>query len=539
MGSFLWLSKGNGQLVLNELYTDPGSGKNEFFELYNTSPTGAQSVDNLTLITYFEISGQKGFYVMDLPNINVASRGHFVGSSALPFNFQGTSNTNASDFNWNSATFTTNNGFVQKWVQGTANLSDGNLYYDLASLPANFNDFLFRRTGNGASYTVFLYKAGVLVNTFIGGTGGGAAVIPELINMPQLFVDMTSTATDFTIDFSVYGSIPIEYCTQEAGSDNGYIREYDGACASWLKSSATVQHTPKAPNGTLIGYTGSVSISAVISPGTAPAGSVLNSDIVGAPNDYFPIDMYVFTDLGSSAGILDATDVYVTTNTETKLSDGPFSTTFFPYHANILIVAKTSAGCFDKILFIPNSIPLSVKLISFDGNRTGTQIRLRWETDQNEAANRFEIQKSIDGSTFITEGVVTGTGKNGPQDYTYTTPAPAAGINFYRLRVFNRNGTVSYTKTLAFDAKGICLNQLLIGTNPVKDELVLNYYTVNNQSIQVTVADMTGRILHRSNPGAKPGKNEYHIAIPGLQPGSYVANLFNGEEHYSVQFIRL
>ena len=383
MVSFLCLSKGSSQVVLNELYTDPGSGKNEFFELYNTSPTGAQSVDNLTLITYFEISGQKGFYVMDLPNMNVASRGYFVGSSALPFNFQGTSNTNASDFSWNSATFTSNNGYLQKWVQGTANLSDGNLYYDLATLPANFNDFLYRRTGNGASYTIFLYKGGVLVNTFIGGSGGSASVIPDLINMPLLFVDMSSTATDFTINFSGYNSIPIEFCNQDAGSDNGYIREYDGACGTWKKSSATVQHTPKAPNGTLIGYSGAVSISAVISPGTAPTGSVLNSDIVGAPNDYFPIDMYVFTDLGSSAGILDATDVYIGTNTETKLSDGPFYTTFYPYHANILIVAKTIAGCFDKILFIPNSIVLSVKLISFNGNKTGEQIRLRWETEQN------------------------------------------------------------------------------------------------------------------------------------------------------------
>ena len=108
---------------------------------------------------------------------------------------------------------------------------------------------------------------------------------------------------------------------------------------------------------------------------------------------------------------------------------------------------------------------------------------------------------SIDGTTFITEGVVPGTGINGRQAYTYTTPAPVTGINFYRLRIFNRNGTVSYTKTLAFDAKGICLNQLLLGNNPVKDELILNYYTVYNQPVQVTVADMTGTLRQAQGEG--------------------------------------
>jgi len=135
--------------------------------------------------------------------------------------------------------------------------------------------------------------------------------------------------------------------------------------------------------------------------------------------------------------------------------------------------------------------------------------------------------------------MIPGTGLNGRQAYSYATLAPATGINFYRLRVFNTNGMVSYTKTIAFDAKGICQNQLDIGTNPVKNELILNYFAVNNQPVQITVADMTGRIVYRSSCSAKTGKNEYHLTLPVFKPDYYIANLFNGEEHYSVQFIRL
>jgi len=113
----------NSQVVLNELYTDPGNGKSEFFELYNPSASAIPaSMDNYTLLCFFDISNQLGFYVMDLPNLTVTAKGYFVGSAALPFNYQGITNSTASDFSWNSAAFVANNGYVRKWGTGNGKL---------------------------------------------------------------------------------------------------------------------------------------------------------------------------------------------------------------------------------------------------------------------------------------------------------------------------------------------------------------------------------------------------------------------------------
>ena len=90
------------QVVLNEIYADPSAGNQEFFEFYNinTSNTPA-SVDAYSIISYFEEGSKKGFYVLDLPNLFVASKGYFVGSSSIPFNYQGNLNATGSDFSWN------------------------------------------------------------------------------------------------------------------------------------------------------------------------------------------------------------------------------------------------------------------------------------------------------------------------------------------------------------------------------------------------------------------------------------------------------
>src|SRR5688572_3231363 len=139
---FIVIVKARPQVILNEIYTDPGAGKHEFFELYNTSgSTVPMSLDDYTIVTYFEFSGQKGFYVMDLPNLTINPQGFFVGSSALPFNYQGITNSTASDFCWNNASLTGNSGYLKKWVMSGSDLLDGNLNYDEAPLPANFNDF--------------------------------------------------------------------------------------------------------------------------------------------------------------------------------------------------------------------------------------------------------------------------------------------------------------------------------------------------------------------------------------------------------------
>ncbi|MEO6612553.1 MAG: T9SS type A sorting domain-containing protein [Chitinophagaceae bacterium] len=532
--------KASTQVVLNELYTDPSSGNHEFFELYNTNPSNASfSVNNITMVTFFDISGQRGFYVLDLPNMSVAARGFFVGSAAIPFNYQGHTNSTASDFNWNDAALAANQGSLKKWVQGVANPFDGNLFYDQVALPANFNDFFYRRTGSGASYSIFLYNNGQLINSFIGGTGGSATVLTVIVNMPPLFVDMSAASTDFTITFTGYGTLPVESTTQETGSDNGYIRDMDGACGTWEKSSSSKQHTPKASNGSLTSSAGSVSVSAAISRGTAATGSTVNYDVVGAPASYFPIELQVYTDVGASSGVLDATDSYVESNTENVLSDGPFYTKFYPYTAHVLIAVKTNAGCLDKILFIPNALVLSVNMISFTGSQEKELVTLNWKTEANEEATRFEVERSSNGIDFTRVAIVTASGKEGHEEYSFTSTAPIAGKGIYRLRIFNKSGKVEYSSSLIFENKEEMKGSFTILNNPVSDRLTMRFESATSQSMDIIVADMSGHVLIQQKMNSSKGINILSIPVPAaMKSGTYIVGLSDGNTRYSGKFIK-
>ena len=141
----------NAQVVLNEIYTDPGNGKHEFFEFYNTSSDPVpQNMDNYTLVAYYEEAGKTGFYVLDLPNQTVASKGFYVGSSANPFKVQGQTNV-AADFNWNAMPA---GGYLKKLERS------GTIIHQVA-VPANLNDLFVARSGTGCIQHILVFQNGV------------------------------------------------------------------------------------------------------------------------------------------------------------------------------------------------------------------------------------------------------------------------------------------------------------------------------------------------------------------------------------------
>ena len=540
---FLSLSLSNqAQVLLNEVYTDPGGNKHEFFELYNTNTSSSPEVmDNYTMVTFFEFpgsNGEVGFYVMDMPNLSLAPKGYFVGSAAIPFNCQGITNSTASDFDWNSTSLTSNGGYLKKWVNKTNNLSDGNPGYDEGSLPNDFNDFFFRRTGVGASYTIFLYKNGVLVNAVIFGTGGYTEVIPVIISLPKLHIDMSGSSTDFDIDFSTYGTVLIENVNQDAGSDNGYIREADGKCGAWLKSSAQVQHTPKQTNGTVDGDDGVIAVSTIINKGSAAAGSVVTYDVLSAPVTSFPISLEVYNDHGTTQSSLDGGDLFIDSNTESVVSDGPFSTTFTPNTAHILIVVKSNLGCIDKVLFVPNVSILPVKLISFQGSINNKNAALEWQVASNEQAYKFEVEKSIDGKNFENTSLVAPSGRNGNETYKYNEATGYDKI-YYRLKITDRNSMVTYSKVLAFSNETNGKEKLnILGTN-VTDKLTLSFQSQLNQSAEINVLDIAGKLVLKQNVKMSKGNNLLSFSLPvSMNNGMYVASLAGNNFTLSAQFIK-
>jgi hypothetical protein len=521
------LTASRAQVVLNELYAIPGSGKHEFFELYNNGVSFSSiSMQGYTMVTYFDGAGtEKGFYVMDLPDLTIPPKGYLVGSAARPFNYQGVNGSSKTSFSWNDMAFlVTNGGYLKKWVVGNSVPAglDGNAQYDEKPIPANFNDFLCRRSAGGASYVVFIYRYGILINAFFGGTS--SETVPAFItSMPRLNVRMVSGG-QFSINFPAYSSIPAEFVTAEAGSDNGYIRTRDGLCGGWVKSSSTFQHTPQQANGSEPGAMGSVVISAMIERGaTAADSSIVKYKLVSAPASVLPVTLDVYVDNGTLPNDLDAGDFYLSSKTLTSAGTTLYQTKFMPYDANLLIAAKTAAGCFDVVLMVTShTYLLPVKLMNFTGTVDNNIATLQWQVADNSKGAIFEVQRSVEGDNFTTVGKLLSTAENGVQSYSIKTLSEG----FYRLKIINHDGSVSFSKVIQLSAKAS--HGIMLKNNPVDTYLGFTYNSATGNSAEVSIYSMSGVKLYSANLSLRKGANNITLNLGGIiYSGTYVLEIKN------------
>ena len=530
---------GKAQIVFNEVYPSPSVHNNEFFELYNTSGSSTpMSMDNYTVVTYFRISGKEGFYVMDLPNLTIAPKGYFVGASAIPYSYQNISNSTAADFSWNDPALASNNGYVKMWLEQSGSSADGNPDYNEGVIPADFNDFFVPHNGSGATYTIFLYRNGVLINALIFGTGGYDSVIPEIVAMPPLFVDMSGTAPDFTIDFSGYGSVPAEKVNQNAGTDNGFVRTADGVCGAWDKSSNTVSYSPKLTNGPADPFSGSISVDAIIQKGTAATGSKLIYDVIAAPSTSFPVTLDVYEDVGTTLLRLDASDTYVESNTENTVTDGPFTTVFKPFDVNMLVVVKSNSGCIDKVLFSPTIAILSIKLVYFQGTLENNKVALKWRVEQNEEVDRFEIERSEDGTNFVTAGTVFPKSQSDAENYSYAESIKTYKV-YYRLKMYDKTQTAEYSKAFVLQNPNVKGDSFRIINNPATDKLTLNYSSAGNQAVEIKIFDLAGRMQMNQKANVYQGSNFIDLPLSSaFKTGIYAVEVSNASESQTAKFVK-
>jgi len=431
-----------------------------------------------------------------------------------------------------------NNGYVKMWLEQSGSSADGNPDYNEATIPSDLNDFFVPHNGSGATYTIFLYRNGVLINALIFGTGGYDTVIPEIVGMPPLFVDMSGSAPDFTIDFSGYDSVPVEKVNQTTGTDNGFVRTADGVCAAWDKSSNKVSYSPKLTNGDADAYTGSISVDAIIEKGTAATGSKIVYDVIAAPSTSFPVTMDVYEDVGSTGLRLDGGDTYIESNTENVVTDGPFTTLFTPYDASMLVVVKSNAGCIDKVLFSPNIAVLPIKLVYFQGAMENNKVVLQWKVAQNEAVDRFEVERSEDGINFVTAGIVFPNAKSDAENYSYNE-TKNNNKTYYRLKMYDKNQTTKYSSAIVLEKLSVKGGSLTIVNNPATDKLTMSYSSAVSQSVEIKIYDLAGRMQMKQKTNVYQGTNFISLALnSAFTIGTYVVEVRNASERQTAKFVK-
>ena len=142
--------------------------------------------------------------------------------------------------------------------------------------------------------------------------------------------------------------------------------------------------------------------------------------------------------------------------------------------------------------------PLPVTLTNFSANSENQTAVLQWSTTSETNSDRFEIEQSIDAKEWHNIGAVhAATNSKSLLDYQFVHSSPALGINYYRLKMIDRDNTFAYSKIV--DLKFLHNTRLTLYPNPVASKIYLKIDTLLKIMTVELFNDSGQKIVKREN----------------------------------------
>jgi hypothetical protein len=169
------------------------------------------------------------------------------------------------------------------------------------------------------------------------------------------------------------------------------------------------------------------------------------------------------------------------------------------------------------------SAPLPISISYFRGAKLGASNILDWKVNEvNSATITLSLERSADGRTFSSVYSTTATDVRIQQPFTYTDAAPLAGVNYYRLKMTDANGKVTYSSivTLLNATEGFEL--INIAPNPVVGgNFKLNITVAQQTKMTVIITDMVGKVVSQKEVTLIAGFNGIDMNVTNLAAGTY------------------
>lgn len=183
--------------------------------------------------------------------------------------------------------------------------------------------------------------------------------------------------------------------------------------------------------------------------------------------------------------------------------------------------------------------PTPVELTDFSGTVEEKSVLLSWKTASEINHEKFELERSTQNQQW--KKIHTAYGGNNSQsekEYQYLDKEPAQGIQYYRLRQIDQDGSLTLSKVISINL--LSSNQQLrkLYPNPNQSDFVYaDYVSSRQEKIDVLIYDITGKLIYSEQREVKKNENLIPVPTKDLTKGLYMFELNNGEEKFHKKLI--
>jgi len=340
---------------------------------------------------------------------------------------------------------------------------------------------------------------GGVTSTYAGGNGGSNTNDNSALNTsayPAASVASGTAGVQFSVSTVGFSNIIIGYNQRQSNSSSRFSRfQYTTDGTNWVTPDLTAANTTAA-TGT-VDFVNDVFVQTV---GDAWATRTVNLSAISAVNNNanfaFRI-VSVFDPAGTS---------YVATNTT---------------------YATTGTFRFDDVEISSNAT-LPTILSAFTATINQGKVQLNWATASEVNTKFFNIEKSIDGVTFenINQVNAKGAGNYEAQELLQQIST------FYRLKMVDKDGTYTYSKTILVAAK---IAKPIISPNPVSDIAIINH-SIATAGSMLSIYTMEGKKVKAF--AINTNSTQSTVNVSNLTTGKYIVEILQGNERNTAILIK-
>lgn len=214
---------------------------------------------------------------------------------------------------------------------------------------------------------------------------------------------------------------------------------------------------------------------------------------------------------------------------------------FFGADLNGLFIEFSTSSFSEFWIHGNNIVPLPVELLDFSAECKNRQMIFRWTTASESNSHYFQIEGTIDFSSWQHIGTYQAAGNsNQVVHYSYVWNNPSVELNYFRLRQVDLDGGMQFTDVIFKD----CAQH----PSGLFDIVYVHYSGQGNaeifiqnsarERVRLDLFDASGRLISVHDIQLGNGITQHSIPVQSLSKGIYLIRVSKTQESRSIKLLR-
>lgn len=182
------------------------------------------------------------------------------------------------------------------------------------------------------------------------------------------------------------------------------------------------------------------------------------------------------------------------------------------------IVGPQYANSTTGNLFVAGVLPVRIR--EFNVSSSANSVKINWLTDLELSVRSFSVERSADSRIWQT--ISTQDAKGVTFRYSFEDAAPMSGVNYYRLKITELDGSsrLSNIKAVHYGNSNVAFK---VFPNPAVHTLRVYVKANDNEKVQVTLVNRMGQVIRQKD--VTPSTAIVEFDVKTLAEGDYIVNL--------------